>query len=98
MCIRDRYNPVFNGADPGADGDVMTALNPDSLEILPDALVEPALRVTDDTVQFERQGYFRADPDGTPERPVFNRTVGLRDSWVKAQEPPKPAPKPRSAR
>ena len=69
-----------------------------TLEILPDALVEPALRETDDTVQFERQGYFRADPDGTPERPVFNRTVGLRDSWVKAQDPPKPAPKPRSGR
>ncbi len=92
------YNPLFNRADPGADGDVMNALNPDSLEILPDALVEPALRETDDTVQFERQGYFRADPDGTPERPVFNRTVGLRDSWVKAQDPPKPAPKPRSGR
>jgi glutaminyl-tRNA synthetase len=39
---------------------------------------------SDDPVQFERQGYFCRDPDSTPDRLVFNRTVGLRDSWAKA--------------
>jgi glutaminyl-tRNA synthetase len=79
------YSPLFNRADPGADGDVMADLNPDSVEVLADALVEPALALAEpgEAVQFERQGYFCADPDGSPNRPVFNRTVGLRDSWAK---------------
>jgi len=79
------YNPLFNRPDPGAEGDVMADLNPDSVEVLSDALVEPALAEAPvgQAVQFERQGYFCADPDGTPNRPVFNRTVGLRDSWAK---------------
>ena len=49
--------------------------------------LEPSLADTppDETVQFERQGYFCPDPVSTPERPVFNRTVGLRDSWARAQ-------------
>jgi len=42
-----------------------------------------------DRFQFERLGYFCADPDGTPEKPVFNRTVTLRDSWAKKQTPKK---------
>ena len=85
------YNPLFNRPDPGADGgDVMADLNPDSVEVLRDALVEPALAsaVVGEAVQFERQGYFCADPDGTAERPVFNRTVGLRDSWAKVSGKP----------
>jgi glutaminyl-tRNA synthetase len=60
-------------------------LNPDSLEILPDARLEPAL-VSDNSpepVQFERQGYFALDPDSRPGHPVFNRTIGLRDTFAK---------------
>jgi glutaminyl-tRNA synthetase len=85
------YNPLFNRPDPGAEGgDVMADLNPDSVEVLGDALAEPALAsaAVGDAVQFERQGYFSADPDGTAERPVFNRTVGLRDSWAKVAGKP----------
>jgi glutaminyl-tRNA synthetase len=82
------YNHLFNRPDPGADGDALADLNPDSLEVLSTALVEPALRhaPSGEAVQFERTGYFAADPDGTPDRPVFNRTVGLRDTWAKVQE------------
>jgi len=49
--------------------------------------VEPSLaaHAAGDVVQFERQGYFCVDPDGTPEQPVFNRTVTLRDTWAKIQ-------------
>jgi glutaminyl-tRNA synthetase len=79
------YNPLFTRPDPGAGGDLLADLNPDSLEVLADARVEPALAADNDPapVQFERQGYFCRDPDSTPGRPVFNRTVGLRDSWAK---------------
>ncbi len=79
------YNQLFVRPDPGAEGDVMADLNPNSLEILSEARAEPALAdgVPGDAVQFERQGYFCLDPDSMPGRPVFNRTVGLRDSWAK---------------
>ncbi|MFO1026889.1 MAG: glutamine--tRNA ligase/YqeY domain fusion protein [Acetobacteraceae bacterium] len=79
------YSHLFNRPDPGADGDALADLNPDSLEVLTDALVEPALRDAKpgEAVQFERTGYFAADPDSQPHRPVFNRTVGLRDTWAK---------------
>jgi glutaminyl-tRNA synthetase len=80
---------LFNRPDPGADGDVMADLSADSLEVLSGCLVEPALASAPagEAVQFERTGYFCADPDGTPERPVFNRTVGLRDSYAKVRTP-----------
>ncbi|MBN9495038.1 glutamine--tRNA ligase, partial [bacterium] len=80
------YNPLF--ADPEPDiSDFAAAINPQSLEVLSDCRVESALARRNDgqAVQFERQGYFCADTDSTPERLVFNRTVGLRDSWAKAQ-------------
>jgi glutaminyl-tRNA synthetase len=81
------YSHLFNRPDPGADGDVLADLNPDSLEVLAGALVEPALldAPVGEAVQFERTGYFARDPDSTPDRPVFNRTVGLRDTWAKLQ-------------
>jgi len=81
------YNPLFTEAAPGAKGDVFADLNPQSLEVLEGALLEPAI-VADNSgeaVQFERQGYFCRDPDSMPGRLVFNRTIGLRDSWAKAQ-------------
>jgi glutaminyl-tRNA synthetase len=78
------YNPLFTRPDPNA-GDFAADINPNSLEIISDARVEPALagRNSDDAVQFERLGYFCPDKDSTPERLVFNRTVGLRDTWAK---------------
>jgi glutaminyl-tRNA synthetase len=78
------YNPLFSKSDPNAGG-FAADLNPNSLEVLTDALVEPALAGgnAQDAVQFERQGYFCRDVDSQPGRPVFNRTVGLRDTWAK---------------
>ncbi|KAB2912130.1 MAG: glutamine--tRNA ligase/YqeY domain fusion protein [Hyphomicrobiaceae bacterium] len=78
------YNPLFTRADPNA-GNFAADLNPNSLEVLADCRVEPALAAENATeaVQFERQGYFCRDKDSQPDRPVFNRTVGLRDTWAK---------------
>jgi glutaminyl-tRNA synthetase len=81
------YDHLFARPDPGANGDFFADLNPNSLEVLGDARVEPALAGANsgETVQFERQGYFARDRDSTPGRLVFNRTVGLRDTWAKVQ-------------
>jgi glutaminyl-tRNA synthetase len=78
------YNPLFTRPDPNA-ADFAADLNPQSLEILADARVEPALVAQDsgDPVQFERQGYFCRDRNSEAGRIVFNRTVGLRDTWAK---------------
>jgi glutaminyl-tRNA synthetase len=78
------YNPLFTKPDPSA-GDFAADINPNSLDVIADARVEPALagHNSDDAVQFERLGYFCPDSDSTPERLVFNRTVGLRDTWAK---------------
>jgi glutaminyl-tRNA synthetase len=83
------YNPLFAKPDPDA-GNFAADLNPDSLEVLGGSMVEPALAGdnSDAVVQFERQGYFIRDRDSRPGRLVFNRTVGLRDSWVKAKGTP----------
>ncbi|MDA0306963.1 MAG: glutamine--tRNA ligase/YqeY domain fusion protein [Proteobacteria bacterium] len=85
------YEPLFTTDDPGrTSGNFLDDINAESLEILTGCKVEPSLKDLgpDETVQFERQGYFCADKEGTPDRPVFNRTIGLRDSWAKekAQE------------
>ena len=81
------YNHLFSRADPGAEGDVFADLNPQSLEMLSDCKIEPALLAAKQEVpvQFERLGYFCLDPDSSPGHPVFNRTVGLRDTWAKSQ-------------
>ncbi len=70
-------------------------LNPNSLQVIKDALIEPAVvtEKPDERFQFERQGYFFADPiDYTDEKPVYNKIVGLKDSWGKKRKatPPKP--------
>ena len=78
------YNHLFLSPEPNAS-DFAADLNPQSLEVLTDCRVEPAF-VGDNVhepVQFERQGYFYRDQDNTAGRLVFNRTVGLRDSWAK---------------
>ncbi|MGE0566132.1 MAG: glutamine--tRNA ligase/YqeY domain fusion protein [Pseudolabrys sp.] len=79
------YNPLFNSPDPPGGENFAVDLNPDSLEVLRDARVEPLLARSNDPapVQFERLGYFCCDADSTPQNPVFNRTIGLRDSWAK---------------
>ncbi len=81
------YDRLFVDPNPGAGGaDFREQLNPESLEVLTDAKVEPSLATIDNEcrVQFERQGYFVTDMvDHQPGKPVFNRTVPLRDSWAK---------------
>jgi glutaminyl-tRNA synthetase len=81
------YNPLFAKPNPGADGDFAADLNPESLEVLEDCRIEPALAAanTGEAVQFERNGYFCLDADSKPGRRVFNRTIGLRDTWAKVQ-------------
>jgi len=78
------YNPLFSRPDPDASA-FAADINPNSLEILENAKLEPALAGDNsgEPVQFERQGYFVADRDSTPGKLVFNRTIGLRDSWAK---------------
>jgi glutaminyl-tRNA synthetase len=78
------YNPLFARPDPDG-GNFAADLNPNSLETITDARVEPVFAdgTIGEAVQFERQGYFCLDPDSMPERLVFNRTVGLRDTWAK---------------
>jgi glutaminyl-tRNA synthetase len=79
------YDRLFTVANPTADKsrDYRETLNPRSLEVLGGALLEPALATAAGCFQFERLGYFAADPQSTAGRPLFNRTVTLRDSWAK---------------
>jgi glutaminyl-tRNA synthetase len=78
------YNQLFSTPNPDA-ANFAGDLNPQSLEVLNDARVEAAAVETNsaDAMQFERQGYFARDPDSRPDRPVFNRTIGLRDTFAK---------------
>ena len=79
------YDHLFTSERPDDDDDFMTTLNPESLETVPSAKVEPSLAdaVPGEKYQFERIGYFAVDPDSQPGEIVFNRTVTLRDSWKK---------------
>jgi len=78
------YNQLFSKSVPDA-ANFAADLNPQSLEVLKDARVEPVIAQanSNDVMQFERQGYFVRDPDSRPDRPVFNRTIGLRDTFAK---------------
>ena len=85
------YDNLFTKEDPNevADGQDFTAnLNPNSLEIVNAANLEPSLRDAKpgSRYQFERLGYFSVDPDTTPQKLVFNRTVALRDTWAKIEK------------
>ena len=79
------YDRLFNHESPDkGDNDYLDHLTPGSLTVVEQAWVEPALADAkpEESFQFEREGYFVADRfDHDPERPVFNKTIGLRDSW-----------------
>jgi glutaminyl-tRNA synthetase len=82
------YDHLFSSASPGAGGrDIFDDLNPDSEKRLTRCVLEPSLQDVPhgQTVQFERLGYFCADPDSKPGALVFNRTLTLRDTWAKLQ-------------
>ena len=85
--LYDRLFLVENPSDEEGVGDFSENLNPNSMEIVSNCKIEKDLanRAAGETFQFMRQGYFCIDPDSTPEHPVFNRTVPLKDSWAKKQ-------------
>jgi glutaminyl-tRNA synthetase len=85
------YDNLFSNPDPNdvPEGQEFTAnLNPNSLEAVKDAKLEPSLKnVTGGArYQFERLGYFCVDPDSKPGALVFNRTVALKDTWAKVEK------------
>ena len=80
------YDRLFNVENPSADDrDFRELLNPNSLTIVDNCYVEEyaAQKKAGDYLQFQRIGYFMADPDSTEEHPIFNKTVGLKDAWAK---------------
>jgi glutaminyl-tRNA synthetase len=79
------YNPLFMKPDPSGGEGFAADLNPQSLEVLSEARLEPALAEAEieRPVQFERQGYFCLDRDSKPGKLAFNRTIGLRDTFAK---------------
>jgi glutaminyl-tRNA synthetase len=82
------YDRLFNVEDPDASGeDLLSLLNTDSLQTIEGARLEPSLAgaLAGERFQFERLGYFCLDPESTPGKPVFNRTVTLKDAWQKIQ-------------
>jgi len=96
------YDRLFAVEQPDAVEDFHSVLNPTSLVVAKGARVEPALAkaAPGDRYQFLRQGYFFADPvDSRPGKPVWNRTIGLKDTWTaKAQRQPQGGAEPRAAR
>ncbi|MFN5364203.1 MAG: glutamine--tRNA ligase/YqeY domain fusion protein [Bacteroidota bacterium] len=82
------YDRLFRVEDPAAEEDFKSTINPDSLEVIQKAYVEPALMEAGlgDRFQFTRLGYFCVDPDSNGTGMVFNRTVTLKDTWAKEQK------------
>ena len=85
------YDKLFSNPNPSdfpEGGSFLDNLNPDSLEIVSDAKLEPSLAnaKVEDRFQFERVGYFCVDPDSAPGKLVFNRTLPLKDSWAKIEK------------
>jgi glutaminyl-tRNA synthetase len=82
------YEQMFTVDQPDEGDGIEQVINPKSLEVLSGCLLEPSLADAQpgDKFQFERNGYFCADPDGQPGKPVFNRTVTLRDTWAKIEK------------
>jgi glutaminyl-tRNA synthetase len=82
------YEQLFSVENPDVGEDINSILNPNSLKILSDCYLEPSLSNTrpGDRFQFERTGYFCTDLDSSPGKPIFNRTVTLKDSWAKIEQ------------
>ncbi|RBL93033.1 glutamine--tRNA ligase/YqeY domain fusion protein [Chitinophaga flava] len=83
------YDRLFKSENPNAEeGDFKDFINPDSLQVIKEAYVEPGLLKAQpgDRFQFMRKGYFTVDPDSTAEKVVFNRTVTLKDAWAKVNK------------
>ena len=85
------YENLFTKQNPGEveeDQDFTANLNPNSLEVITHAKLEPSLAsaAAGNRYQFERLGYFCVDPDSKPGKPVFNRTVALKDTWAKVEK------------
>jgi len=82
------YEQLFLAENPDVGEDIHEIINPNSLKMLTDCFVEPSLGETKpgDRFQFERTGYFCVDLDSAPDRPVFNRTVTLKDPWAKIEK------------
>jgi glutaminyl-tRNA synthetase len=85
------YDKLFSKPDPydfPEGGDIFDNLNPNSLQVVTSARLEPSLANAklDDRFQFERVGYFCLDPDSTESRKIFNRTLPLKDSWAKIEK------------
>jgi glutaminyl-tRNA synthetase len=83
------YEHLFTKPDPEEDADFRANINPDSLKVLSGCKLEPSLAAatSESRYQFLRHGYFCVDSvDSKPDRPVFNRTVSLRDSWAKIEK------------
>jgi glutaminyl-tRNA synthetase len=81
------YDRLFTVENPGAEESYLEKLNPASLVTIPNAKLEQALagKPSGWFCQLERLGYFCVDPDSTPERPVLNRTITLKDTWAKIE-------------
>ncbi|MGH9613352.1 MAG: glutamine--tRNA ligase, partial [Bryobacteraceae bacterium] len=95
------YETLFTNENPNEvaeGGDFTDNLNPNSLEVITGAKLEPSLRTAapGSGYQFERLGYFCADLDSTLDKPVFNRTVALRDTWAKIEKAGKTGSHPAS--
>jgi glutaminyl-tRNA synthetase len=82
------YDRLFKVENPAAEEDFKSTINPDSLQVLENAMIEPALSnaAVGEKFQFTRLGYFCVDPDTTAGKMVFNRTVTLKDTWAKEQQ------------
>lgn len=84
------YDRLFMDEDPAGhkEKDALEFMNPDSLKVLSNCKVEPMLATvkSGDKFQFQRIGYFCVDPDSATNKPVFNRTVSLKDNWAKVSQ------------
>lgn len=82
------YDRLFNHPNPASMDNFMDAVNPDSLEVLPNAMLEPgiAAQQADVVYQFERNAYFKRDKTHETDKPVFNQVVTMRDSWAKIEQ------------
>jgi len=82
------YDRLFTCANPGAETDFTNVINPESMLVMDNAKFEPSIELTDNSLayQFERLGYFISDYDSSTDKPVFNRSMTLRDSWAKIEK------------